>query len=164
MLRSGVKIALGLDSMSLNDEADMLQEMRLVHLLQRAVNGNVEVPDCGQVLAMATANGAGALGMNDDVGTLTVGKKADLILVDRSRMERPIMLGDHPTTDLLVTRGQSRDVDTVIIGGEIVYREGKHLKLDKEGLENEIRGQINAVCDLETESFRRMIKGLKRKS
>ena len=160
MLQHGVNVALGLDSQAMNDDADMFQEMRLVHMLQRVLNGNVESPTAGQVLAMATVNGASALGMADQVGILAEGKKADLILVNRSRIETPIMDGECGIAERLVVRGKAQDVDTVIVDGEVVYQDGRHLKLDKKALEEAIREQVRAPRTRETIRFHQMVKEL----
>ena len=162
MLQHGVNVALGLDSQALNDDADMFQEMRLVHLLQRVLNGNVELPTAGQVLTMATVNGASALGLADQVGILAEGKKADLILVNRSRIETPMMDADRDVAERLVVRGKAQDVDTVIVDGEMVYHNGQHLKLDKKALEDAIREQARAPRSRETIRFHQMVKELNR--
>jgi 5-methylthioadenosine/S-adenosylhomocysteine deaminase len=78
LLAAGVPVGLGSDSMASNNRMDLLDEARLALLAQRARLSSHETPDAAAALEMATVGGAAALGLSDVIGTLDVGKQADL--------------------------------------------------------------------------------------
>ena len=144
MQQRGVNVALGMDGHTLNDDGDMLQEMRLAASLHR-FPGEGAALTTEQVLAMATRNGARALGMERTAGTLEAGKKADVILVRLDGLTSPFVDPGHDAASLLLHRAKARDVDTVIVDGRVVMRDGKVLTLDKEGIADELRSQLQTV-------------------
>src|SRR5207244_4353897 len=87
LLAAGIVVGLGSDSMASNNRMDLLEEARLALFAQRIRLGSSETPDANDVLEMATAGGAQALGLGDSIGTLEVGKQADLaaFALDRTR-------------------------------------------------------------------------------
>ncbi len=161
MLRHGVNIALGLDSQALNDDDDMLQEMRLVATLQRALNGDVHRLTAGRALEMASINGARALGIDADVGTLAPGKKADLALLYPDSLDKTCAGPLTDMGDLLLHRAKAGDVGTVIINGEIVMHEGKHTRFDKENVKLEIGKLLARQTGAGERSLNAMIAELK---
>ncbi len=90
--RKGVVTAIGIDEAGINDDRDMLQEMRMV-LRAHRVPGMVDadVPTTAQVLRMATAGGARTTPFGTGIGTLEVGKSADLVLIDWKQIAYPYM-------------------------------------------------------------------------
>ena len=84
MLDAGVVVSLGTDSCAVNDNMDMFEAMRVAAFLQKVNQLDAAAVSAYQVLEMATIGGARALGMDDEIGSLEVGKKADMILVDLS--------------------------------------------------------------------------------
>jgi cytosine/adenosine deaminase-related metal-dependent hydrolase len=133
-----IPVAIGTDDMGINDDKDMFQEMRIVLKVHRlpGVEFNPITPH--QVLQMATANGAQCSGFGNSVGTLEPGRRADLTLVNLERMEEPYLNPDVSIVDALVHRARAVDVDTVIVDGEVVLKEGQVTKIDKKGLYKEI--------------------------
>ncbi len=120
-LRAGLRIGLGTDSPAATDSTDMLEEMRLGMLIQRAVNTNTFV-ESATMLEMATLGGARALKLDDKIGSLEVGKCADIIAVDLS--------GSHqtPTTDpvsAVVNTCTGSDVLTTMVAGVPLYETNK---------------------------------------
>ena len=79
--QAGIPISLGADGAACNNNLDMFQEMRLAALLQKALHGPEAMP-AATVLEMATLGGARALGLEEQIGSLEVGKRADLIIVN----------------------------------------------------------------------------------
>jgi cytosine/adenosine deaminase-related metal-dependent hydrolase len=128
----GVPIALGTDEAGINDDRDMLQEMRLVYFLHRPPGLDDDVPTSPQVLQMATEHGARATGYGDLAGTLEPGRAADVVLVRLAEMTRPYLDPAVPIVDALVHRGRALDVDTVIVDGEVVVRDGRVTQVDRE--------------------------------
>jgi 5-methylthioadenosine/S-adenosylhomocysteine deaminase len=116
---AGVVVGIGSDSMASNNRMDILAEARLVLLAQRARLGSSETPEAAEVLEMATLGGATAIGVGDLVGSLEVGKEADLaaFALDRSR----------PTPDPVAAAVFSitgADARFVMVAGQPLVRDG----------------------------------------
>jgi 5-methylthioadenosine/S-adenosylhomocysteine deaminase len=127
LLEEGVSVSLGADGAACNNRLDMFTEMRTAALLQKALHGP-EVLPAGRVLRMATIDGARAMGLDSEVGSLEVGKQADVAVV---RLDR---LHATPVTDVvsaLVYSAEADDVETVIIDGECVMRERQLLTVNE---------------------------------
>jgi 5-methylthioadenosine/S-adenosylhomocysteine deaminase len=121
MLARNISVSLGADGAPCNNRLDMFTEMRTAALLQKLAHGP-EILPASQVLRMATIGGARALGLADEVGSLEVGKRADVIVVDLNRLHAT------PETDVvssLVYSAQAADVQTTIIDGRVVMRDRK---------------------------------------
>jgi len=117
LLDAGVNVALGTDGSSSNNNLNMFEEINLAAVVNKAVNNDTTVVPAYKALQMATVNGAKALGLLSEIGTIEVGKKADVILID---LEKPHF---YPRLDLvasLVYSAQASDVKTVICNGEIL--------------------------------------------
>jgi 5-methylthioadenosine/S-adenosylhomocysteine deaminase len=127
LLEEGISVSLGADGAACNNRLDMFTEMRTAALLQKVLHGP-EVLPARRVLRMATIDGARALGLDADVGSLERGKKADLVVVRLGRLHTT------PATDVvsaLVYSSEVEDVDTVIIDGRLLMRERKLLTIDE---------------------------------
>jgi cytosine/adenosine deaminase-related metal-dependent hydrolase len=142
MARRGVKVALGLDDKTINDDEDAVMELRMLHKLHRVPSYDLRTPalDAYDVLAMGTLNGARALGFAGRVGALQPGFKADAILVDLDRvLEDPWCSPDLPIAEAFLHRAMGEDVSTVVIGGRVVMEERRFRTIDVEALYREIR-------------------------
>ena len=118
MLERGISVSLGADGAPCNNRLDMFTEMRTAALLQKALHGPEVVP-AKRVLRMATIDGARALGLADEIGSLEVGKRADVIIVDLNGLH------SAPETDVissLVYSAQAADVSATIIDGHVVMK------------------------------------------
>jgi len=127
LLEQGVSVSLGADGAACNNRLDMFTEMRTAALLQKALHGP-EVLPATRALRMATIDGARALGLDAEIGSVEVGKRADVAVV---RLDG---LHSTPVADVVsavVYSAQPDDVDTVVIEGEFVLRDGKLLTLDE---------------------------------
>ncbi len=127
MLEQGISVSLGADGAACNNRLDMFTEMRTAALLQKALHGP-EVLPANRALRMATFDGARALGLDAEVGSIEVGKRADLLVV---RLDG---LHSTPVEDVVsavVYSAQPDDVDTVLIDGEFVLRDQKLLTIDE---------------------------------
>ena len=119
MLARGVSVSLGADGAPCNNRLDMFTEMRTAALLQKATHGADALP-AGRVLRMATIDGARALGLERETGSLETGKRADCIVVALDRLH----LTPRPdAVSAVVYAAQSCDVRTVVIDGRVVMRE-----------------------------------------
>jgi cytosine/adenosine deaminase-related metal-dependent hydrolase len=128
----GVRIAIGTDEAGINDDRDMLQEMRLVYFLHRTPGLDEGVPTAPQVLQMATEHGARTVGFGDQIGTLEAGKAADMVVMRLSNVTEPYLDPDLSIVDALVHRGRAADIETVLVDGEAVLRNGRFTRVDRE--------------------------------
>ena len=127
MLDRGISVSLGADGAPCNNRLDMFTEMRTAALLQKALHGPEALP-ATRALQMATIDGARALGLENEIGSLETGKRADVIVVDLAQIH------SSPQTDVvssLVYSTQPSDVRTTIIDGSIVMRDRELLSLDE---------------------------------
>lgn len=127
MLARKISVSLGADGAACNNRLDMFTEMRTAALLQKLAHGP-EILPATQVLRMSTIDGARALGLADDIGTVEVGKRADVIVVALNQLHAA------PATDVvssLVYSSQPSDVRTTIIDGRIVMRDGELTTLNE---------------------------------
>ena len=130
LLESEVTVALGIDEAGINDDNDILQEMRMAQKVHREPGINSPYPTSHEVLELATANGA-KVTFFEDVGTIEPGRRADLVLVNLDRIEDPYLHPDTDIVDALVYRGKGLDVDTVMVDGEVLLRNGEFLRMEK---------------------------------
>jgi 5-methylthioadenosine/S-adenosylhomocysteine deaminase len=127
----GLRVAMGLDEAGLNDDRDMLQEMRLVLRLHRVPGMEDVIPTCPQVFQMATENGALTTGFGDSIGILEPGKAADLVLVNWQQIAYPYLDETVPVVDAVVHRAKTSGVETVLVAGEPVLRDGQFTRVNK---------------------------------
>lgn len=138
----GVNVALGIDEAGLNDDRDMLQEMRLVLKLHREPGMEDNVPTSPQVFRMATRNGALTTPFRDDIGTIAAGKAADLTLLKWDEITYPYLDPAITPLDAVLHRAKSGHVDTVLVEGEVVLRNGATVKIDKPAVLAEIAAAL----------------------
>jgi 5-methylthioadenosine/S-adenosylhomocysteine deaminase len=128
MLAEGMRLGLGTDGAASNNDLDMFEEMLTAALLAKHVTGDPTVAPAPAVLEMATLGGARALGMENRLGSLQAGKRADLIVVDLSAPRL------HPLYDAvshLVYAAKGSDVRHVVIEGKVVLRDRRVTTLDE---------------------------------
>ena len=127
MLAAGINVGLGNDAVECNNSADMFEVMKYASLLQRASRVDPSLMPTNDVIRMATNNGAKALG--HETGQLSVGKKADIILVDTDTAMFTPLLRDTPAhmTSHLIFAANGSAVDASIIDGAVVMR-GRELE------------------------------------
>jgi len=129
LLDLGVTVGIGTDGPASNNNLDMFQSMKVAALLQKQYYKDPTVLPAQTVLKMATIDGAKALGLEKTVGSLEVGKKADVILLD---FKKPHLTPVHDFYANIVYSASGSDVDTVIVDGKILI-ENKNVKtLDEE--------------------------------
>ena len=134
MKAAGVPIALGTDGVSSNNNQDMFEEMKFAAVLHNGVTHNPLALLPRDVLAMATREGAKALGRQ--TGRIAPGYVADLILVD---FTRPHLTPCHSVMDNLVYAAHGSDVVMNMARGKIIYKDGTFLTLDLEKIQAEVK-------------------------
>jgi 5-methylthioadenosine/S-adenosylhomocysteine deaminase len=127
MLARRIPVSLGADGAPCNNRLDMFTEMRSAALLQKLAHGP-EVLPAARVLRMATIDGAHALGLEQEIGSLETGKRADVILVDLNQLHS---IPSPDVVSALVYSAQSTDVRTTIIDGRVVMRDRQLLTLNE---------------------------------
>ena len=142
-LQRGVKIGLGSDEATINDDKDMFQEMKLVLRLHYIPGIDNVCPTPYDVFRMGTEGGAYCAWFGDKVGTLDPGMRADLVLLNLRNIEYPYIDPVIGLIEALVYRGRSQDVDTVMIDGDVVMRDGKLTHVDKEAVLKEINSALD---------------------
>ena len=133
--KKGINTAIGLDEAGINDDRDMLQEMRLV-LRAHRVPGMVEadVPTMSQVLRMATVGGAKTTPYGETIGTLEVGKGADMVLIDWDAGRLSVSRrADADCSTPWSSAPRTQAVTMTMCDGEVIYQDGKFTKVDRDG-------------------------------
>jgi len=160
MLAAGVNVTMGTDSTALNDDDDMLQEMRLVSKLHRQPGVGQPALTSQNSLAMATVNAARPTGFDQEIGVLEQGYRADMVLLDLRKIEEPYLDANIDPVDALLYRGKGSQVDTVIIDGEVVLRDGRPTKIDKDEIVRELKERFSAPLDPQTREVRALVAEL----
>jgi 5-methylthioadenosine/S-adenosylhomocysteine deaminase len=141
LLQAGVNVALGTDSAASNNDLDMFSEMRIAALLAKGVSGDASALPAASALRMATYNGALALGIAEETGSLETGKYADVTAVDLGSIEaQPIY---HPISQLVYASSRNM-VSDVWVAGRQVVKSGSLTTLDRDQiLADSARWQAN---------------------
>ena len=137
-LSKNIPIALGIDEAGINDDRDMLQEMRLAYTFHRRPGHSSPNPSAAEILRMATEHGAASTPFSGKIGRLEKGLFADILLLDLNSLAFPYQDFDIPLPDIIVRRAKRKSVDTVIIDGNVVFNKGKFTRVDEDALLEEI--------------------------
>ncbi len=134
--RLDVNVAIGTDGAASNNTLDMFAEMRLAALLAKGASGDPEAIPAQRALSMATIHAARALGLDERIGSIEVGKQADLVAVDLSDLEsQPV----HHVISQLVYACHRRQVSSVWVAGEPVLSNGQLTRLDPAAISDQVR-------------------------
>lgn len=133
--KAGVNVALGTDGAASNNDLDMLAEMRTAALIGKAVAGDASAVPALQALEMATLNGARALGMEDSIGSLELGKLADIVAI---RMNSFNAMPVYNIISHLVYSTQSNQVSHVWVGGKLLVEGGQLTTIDTQKLRSNV--------------------------
>jgi atrazine chlorohydrolase/5-methylthioadenosine/S-adenosylhomocysteine deaminase/melamine deaminase len=117
MVNTGVTVGIGTDDCNCNTSVNMLSDMKFVALAQKVRYLHSAAITAEKVVEMATIDGARAVGLDGEIGSLEVGKKADIILVD---MRHPQMVPYHSIPSALVYQSYGNEVDTTIVDGQVL--------------------------------------------
>ncbi|MCW5833533.1 MAG: amidohydrolase family protein [Labilithrix sp.] len=141
LARRGVQVALGADGAPCNNNLDPWVELRHAALLAKVRTGVTTLP-ARRALELATIEGARALGIDGEVGSLEIGKRADLVIV---RTDGPHIEPGGDAWSRLVYGCTSRDVVHVLVDGELVVRDGEHTRLDHDRVLSRARSQAKRL-------------------
>jgi len=136
MLAEGLKVGMGTDGPASNNDLNMFEEMNNAALVLKAISGDPTVADARTVVRMATMGSAEVLGLEDKIGSLEKGKRADIIIIS---LDKPKSVPMYEPHSHIVYVLDGCDVSTVVIDGKIVMRDGKLLTVDKKKAMEEVR-------------------------
>jgi 5-methylthioadenosine/S-adenosylhomocysteine deaminase len=131
LLKAGVTVGLGTDGCASNNNLDLISEMDFAAKLHKVNALNPTLLDAAAVLKMATIQGAKALGLDDITGSLEIGKKADIIVLDT---HKPHLVPVYNPVSHIVYAAQGSDVRDVIVNGRLLVQNRKLLTMDLENL------------------------------
>ncbi len=154
----GINTAIGLDEAGINDDRDMLQEMRMVLRAHREPGMDDRVPTPAQVFRMASEGGARTTPFGAQIGALEVGRSADMVLIDWQQISFPYLDAEVPVLDAVVQRAKTQGVRTVMVAGEVVYQDGKFTRVDRDAVLNQISEMLKQPLT-ESERDRRALSG-----
>ncbi|PYQ11085.1 MAG: amidohydrolase [Acidobacteria bacterium] len=131
MLAEGIRLGLGTDGAASNNDLDMFEEMLTAALLAKHGSGDPTVAPAAAVLEMATLGGARALGMEDRIGSLEPGKRADLVVVG---LDEPRLHPLYDPVSHLVYAAKGADVRDVVVEGRVIMRDRRVITLDEKAV------------------------------
>ncbi len=165
MLKAGLNVGLGIDDKGINDDEDVIMEMRLIHRLHRVPGFDLaETPalDAFDILKIGTLNTARVCGFAGETGALKPGMRADAILVDlEEAMEDPWMSPDLNIAEVFIHRAKGVHVNTVMVDGTILMEDRRFTTIDVETLHKEIAKQAAKGISQEQRSFAEAVQKLK---
>ncbi len=143
MLRAGVCVTIGTDGAPSNNRMTLIDEMYLTSLIHKGRLLDSTVVPAEEVLAMVTCNGARAVQWEDQIGSLEVGKQADLVVINPNTAT---MLPMHDPIANMVTSMRSHNVESVMVNGRWLMREGKILTVNEAEVLEEAKARAAAIA------------------
>jgi len=143
LLTMGANVSLGADGAPCNNNMSMFMEMRLAALIQKPLHGPRSMP-AKQVFELGTRAGAQAMGLEADIGSLEIGKKADLAIVDLRGWHHQPQDGGSVYSHL-VYQASAQDVVTTIVDGRILFQDGRLARLDEEDILSGVTASLGRV-------------------
>lgn len=140
---NGLNVSLGTDGVASNNTHDLFEEIKLSAMLAKGTTLDPLVMKAREVLKMATVNGAKSQGRTD-TGTLEIGKKADVIMIDFDNLHHT---PNHDTIGSLVYNTRGSDVLLTMVDGKILYEDGKFLTIDIENVKKELKNYVLPIIN-----------------
>lgn len=135
LTQRAMTVGMGIDEAGINDDRDMLQEMRMVLNIHRVPGmDTAQVPSPGSVLRMATEHGAQTTAFGAQIGRLEAGRRMDAVVFDHDRATYPFQDPGIAPLDVLIHRAKSKDIHAVLIEGEVVFQEGQFTRIDRDAI------------------------------
>ncbi|MEO1455022.1 MAG: amidohydrolase family protein [Pseudomonadota bacterium] len=133
--RRGMTVAMGMDEAGINDDRDMIQEMRMALTMHRVPGMEPgDVPSPGRILRMATEHGARTTAFGTGIGRLDSGRRMDAVIFDYDRATYPYQDPGIAPLDALIHRAKSRDVHQVIVEGDVIFEDGRFTRIDRDAV------------------------------
>ena len=151
MVRMGISVALGPDGAASNNSLNMFNVLKSAVLLQRANTLDVMSLTAEKALEMATIDGAKAIGMEQKIGSLEAGKKADLIMLNLNDVT---MTPKKSCISNIVYSGNTSAVDMVMVNGKILLQNGEFTSVDEEAVYRSANETLNRLTEKSNYSFK----------
>ena len=143
LIENGVCVSIGTDGASSNNNLDLIEELKTASLLQKVSTLDPKVLNSDESIAMGTIKGAEALGLDDEIGSIEVGKKADIILIDTNSAN---MVPDSSSlSSNIIYSANGSNVDTTICNGKILMENKKLTVLDEDEIYAKARQAIKEL-------------------
>ena len=143
LLENDICVAIGTDGASSNNNLDIIEELKTASLLQKVSTLDPKVLTSDEAIAMGTINGAKALGLDDEIGSIEVGKKADLILIDTNNAN--MVPDSSKLSSNVIYSANGSNVDTTICNGVILMENKKLTTLDEDEIYQKAREAIDQL-------------------
>jgi 5-methylthioadenosine/S-adenosylhomocysteine deaminase len=145
LLDAGVNVALGTDGSASANDLDLFVAMRLAGYVAKGTSSNATVLSAAQLVQMATINGAKLLGRDDELGSIEVGKRADLVVLNG---RSPLMTPLYDLHSVIANSVSRAEVTDVVIDGKVVLRDGQLTTIDLDAVLADIRALAPRLLDL----------------
>lgn len=145
MIANGVNVSIGTDGSTTNNSLDMFGEMKTLGLLQKSSRWDASVINAQQLLDLATINGAKAVGMGNDIGSIEKGKYADMIILNGKAPNLRPMVPMNMISNIVYS-ASSLNVKTVMCQGDIIVKDGRILTMDTEDVLSEAEDMWYGLC------------------
>ncbi|MEK7263436.1 MAG: amidohydrolase family protein [Bacteroidota bacterium] len=144
--QSGINVSLGADGAPCNNNLSVFQEMRFAALLQKPLHGATAL-DAKTVFEMATVNGAKALGLSDEIGSLETGRKADIVLLDLNNVWNPVESYAENLYSTIVYSATAENIHSVMIDGRWVVRNKELIALDEKKILETAKRELKKLME-----------------
>jgi 5-methylthioadenosine/S-adenosylhomocysteine deaminase len=131
MLREGIAVGLGSDGPASSNNHSLFQAMKFAALIQKGISLDATIITAEKAIEMATIDGARAVGLEDEIGSIEIGKKADIIVID---YETAFMTPIHHPVSAIVYSGLGNEVSSVMIDGKFIMRDGIVKSVDERAI------------------------------
>lgn len=142
----GIKVSLGADGAPCNNSLSIFTEMRLASLIQKPVYGAAEM-NAKKIFKLATIDGARALNMIDQIGSVEIGKHADLVLLDLNKANNSLLENEDSIYSDIVFSSSAENVNDVMIAGEWIVRNTEHVKYEKNELVEQGKAELENLLN-----------------
>ncbi|NMB82362.1 MAG: amidohydrolase family protein [Ignavibacteria bacterium] len=146
MLENGISVSLGADGAPCNNSLSVFKEMHLAAMIQKPIHGPTSM-DAKTVFKLATIDGAKALHMQNEIGSIEEGKKADLVLLDIDKADQPLNNYEDSVYSKIVYSSNKESVKFVFIDGELIVDNGRNILYDEQKLITDGKAELNKLIN-----------------
>jgi 5-methylthioadenosine/S-adenosylhomocysteine deaminase len=139
---AGIQLGIGTDGCSTSNDLDIFTAMRLSAMLAKLTSASAQTAPSVDIIRAVTINGAKALGMGEDIGSIEIGKRADVILID---LDKPHLAPIYDINALVVYSVGKGDVSDVIVDGQLLVKNGEMVNVDTEKLLDDVEAAAKRV-------------------